>query len=658
MHALWHIVFPAGIDSLSKDFATRAMPVYGMATTASGEQTDLGAWSPSRHTITLPAGASYSSGSYYNAFQAAYWAHWTNVKTVTLTGMAKGTGTVRVLVSDSKAKVTELVSIPVNDGQFSFTTSIEGMDEGGCLWFEAMASADGPLTLSDAAWGTDASEPRHGTISMAITTMNKPEWCIRQFNVLADAGNLDLIDAVYVIDQGTRLVQDEPGFAEASSRLDGRLHIIRQRNIGGSGGFARGMAEVSQRNDSGYALLLDDDTVLEPESIARALAFANHCERPTIVGGNMLFLTEPTRICAMAETFNRDKIFWEPTPGSPKFADLANSSFIETPYLHQRWDADYNAWWMCLIPVETIRKIGLAYPFFIKNDDVEYGVRAQMAGYPTVTVPGVCLWHQSWVDKDDILDWQAYFHVRNKLIMGLLYSRHPWGGMLLPLMMRASLSATVKMRYSAVKLHRMAVADVLQGAEYIGDILESRLPEIRQARGQEQDAQTLPLDQLPDTLRVHSETELVSVDDSRHALAHAFASLPRRNRRTVIDGYVEPMKVWWLVEDKDSADDAHDAERAVPGTDFDVLTLVADEPSKHWRAMARMDSAVAVNRENGTGVLLVRRPWKAFTGLVNVAVSYARLGFRWRKYQSAYRKAFAEMVSPQWWHRYFDRPVE
>lgn len=658
MHTLWRIVFPAGIDSISADFASRALPVYGEGTMASGERADLNAWSPSRRSIVLPAGATYSSGSYYNAFQAAYWAHWTNVKTVTLTGMAEGTGIVRVLASDSRTKATELVSMPVSDGQFSFTTSIEGMDEGGCLWFEVTASADGPLTLSDAAWSTVASETRHGTVSMAITTMNKPEWCVRQFNVLADAGDLDLIDAVYVVDQGTRLVQDEPGFAEASARLDGRLHIIRQRNIGGSGGFARGMAEVSEHGDSGYALLLDDDTVLEPESIARALAFANHCKRPTIVGGNMLFLTEPTRICAMAETFNRDRILWEQAPGSPKFADLATAPFAETSYLHRRWDADYNAWWMCLIPVETIHKIGLAYPFFIKNDDVEYGVRAQMAGYPTATVPGVCLWHQSWIDKDDILDWQAYFHVRNKLIMGLLYSRRPWGGMLLPLMMRASLSATAKMRYSAVKLHRMAVADVLRGAEYIGDILESRLPEIRQARGQEPDAQTTPLDQLPDTLRTHSEAELDSADDPRSALMHMFAAMPRRDRRTVIDGYVEPMKVWWLVDDEDCVDAGHDVKRTVPGTDFDTLTLVTDEPSKHWRAMARMDSAVAVNRENGTGTLLVRRPWKAFTGLVGVATSYVRLGFQWRKYQSAYRKAFAEMVSPQWWHRYFDRPAD
>ena len=73
--------------------------------------------------------------------------------------------------------------------------------------------------------------------------------------------------------------------------------------------------------------------------------------------------------------------------------------------------------------------------------------------------------------------------------------------------------------------------------------------------------------------------------------------------------------------------------------------------------MTRMDSAVFVNKDNNTGVLLRRKPLSAFTRLAKVGFLYARLAFNWRKYQSAYRKAFAQMVSPAWWSRYFT-PVE
>ena len=69
--------------------------------------------------------------------------------------------------------------------------------------------------------------------------------------------------------------------------------------------------------------------------------------------------------------------------------------------------------------------------------------------------------------------------------------------------------------------------------------------------------------------------------------------------------------------------------------------------------MGHMDSAVFVNRERGTGILLRRRPFKETIELVKAFALYGRLALQWRKYQSAYRKEFATLVSPSWWSRYF-----
>ena len=39
-------------------------------------------------------------------------------------------------------------------------------------------------------------------------------------------------------------------------------------------------------------------------------------------------------------------------------------------------------------------------------------------------MPGVAIWHMAWSDKDDAIDWQAYFHLRNRLVVAAMH----WDG--------------------------------------------------------------------------------------------------------------------------------------------------------------------------------------------------------------------------------------
>jgi len=64
------------------------------------------------------------------------------------------------------------------------------------------------------------------------------------------------LDAVYVVDQGTRLVTEQPDFADAAKKLGDKLHVIVQGNLGGSGGFSRSMDETVRAGTSDYVLLL------------------------------------------------------------------------------------------------------------------------------------------------------------------------------------------------------------------------------------------------------------------------------------------------------------------------------------------------------------------------------------------------------------------
>ena len=87
-----------------------------------------------------------------------------------------------------------------------------------------------------------------GRVSIGITTFNRPEFLLDQLRTLGDAPEvLDLLDAVYVIDQGTSHVTEHPDFADAAKKLGDRLQVIEQGNLGGSGGFSRSMDETRAR---------------------------------------------------------------------------------------------------------------------------------------------------------------------------------------------------------------------------------------------------------------------------------------------------------------------------------------------------------------------------------------------------------------------------
>ena len=119
---------------------------------------------------------------------------------------------------------------------------------------------------------------------------------------------------------------------------------------------------------------------------------------------------------------------------------------------------------MCLIPRVVLEEVGLSLPVFIKWDDSEFGLRAKEAGYPTVSFPGAAVWHVPWTDKNDGVDWQSYFHHRNRIIAALLHSPYERGGR----MVRESLNHQVKhlasLQYSTAELRHLAMEDVLRGS--------------------------------------------------------------------------------------------------------------------------------------------------------------------------------------------------
>src|SRR5690606_37016349 len=246
-------------------------------------------------------------------------------------------------------------------------------------------------------------------------------------------------------------------------------------------------------------ILLDDDIVLEPESVVRLVTFADFTRVPTLVGGHMFDMYNRS----VLHTFGEIVEPWRIQPGLPhpdmeNGHDFRESGLRATSWLHRRVDVDYNGWWMCLIPTEVIRTIGLSLPVVIKWDGAEYGLRARAHGFPTVSLPGAAVWHVSWGDKDDLVGWQSYFHERNRLITALLYSLYERGGRVLRESTYMDVKHLISMQYYTERGRILAMRDVLAGPGGLHDMIGTKLPEIRQLTSEFTDAQFKPdLDAFP-----------------------------------------------------------------------------------------------------------------------------------------------------------------
>ena len=437
-------------------------------------------WLRGRRGLRLPSFQSTSLGTYFNAFPASYWKSWTSLESVVLRVETTGPGRIVVYRSNARSVVQRVDGVEVDGSTIStFTIPLTTFIDGGWLWFDLIAGDDA-LELVQADWIAPEGTPQRstGTGTVSITTLNRGDYCTR---LLATIGNdkdtLAVLDRVQVIDQGTEKIVDNPGYADAVSALGSKLRVLDQANIGGSGGFSRGMLETLDAGDSDYVILLDDDVEIEPESIRRVVTFANYCNRPTIVGGHMFDMYDKAQLHAFAEGIKWSSFMWGPF--TPERHDFGTSNLRQTGWMHRRYDVDYNGWWMCLIPVEILKKIGLSLPVFIKWDDAEYSLRAREHGYGTVSLPGAAVWHVSWVDKDDTHDWQAFFHERNRLITALLHSPHKRGGKLWRSMLASDVKNLLTMDYYTIAMRMAAIRNVFEGPQQLHADMIDRLPRVR-----------------------------------------------------------------------------------------------------------------------------------------------------------------------------------
>jgi len=606
-------------------------------------------WS-GRTSVTIPAGEEASFETYFNAFPAAYWRRWSQLKSIVLVMDVEGEANISLYRSKQDGQRISVANHVVTTGHHEFELPLKNFEDGGLLWFDVAAVED--TVLADASWAAphapnpqllpDGSEypAQEKRVAVGIPTFNRPTDAVAALQALAEDPVVDgIIDYVLMPDQGNQHPADEPGYDEAVAHFGERFREFRQGNLGGSGGYSRIMFEALKNTDSPYILYMDDDIAIEPDSILRAVQAARYAAKPFIVGGEMLNLQERSQLRTTGERVNRADFMWGAAEHAVYDHDFAKYPLraigtkesrldpkkYDSRALHRRIDVEYNGWWMCLFPRIVAETTGQPLPLFIKWDDTEYSLRAASKGFPTVTWPGAAIWHMAWADKDDAIDWQAYFHLRNRLIVAALYHEGDPRGITRSIF-KSTLKHTMCMEYSTMAIQLEAMKDFLAGPDRLFDILESSLPRIADIRKGYSDAVIIEsADQLPP--------------------ATGAPGVPTRN----IGGRLGKLKkIPWLLQSAKHLVSKEDrAHHEAP-----QLNLTPEEA--RWFTLSRVDSAT-VSTAGGTGVAFRKRDRDLAKELVQSTRELLKeIEENFDDLRAEYRAALPELTSRESWRKVFD----
>lgn len=284
----------------------------------------------------------------------------------------------------------------------TFELKLNDIPSDGRISFAVEGLADESV-ISKAEFVYKGHETNDVKLALVFCTYNRKNDVLKNLSMLEDR-LIDLNSELYVIDNACNL---DPLEVEKNKLI----HLIQNKNTGGSGGFARGMMEISKDlPDKGFThfVLMDDDIDLYPSVLERLITFLSHLKdeyKDSFIGGSMLrrdmdyFVVETGAkrdgLSVKGNGFGLDM-------RDPKDC-LINDSFE---------DADYNAWWFCCIPVSYLRDDNYPLPIFFQWDDVDYGIRNKAR---VITMNGICVWHDCFDSKRSAQ--MIYYSSRNPMIV-------------------------------------------------------------------------------------------------------------------------------------------------------------------------------------------------------------------------------------------------
>ena len=236
-----------------------------------------------------------------------------------------------------------------------------------------------------------------------------------------------------------------------------KITRIPNANLGGAGGFTRGLIEGDKAGYS-HVLFMDDDASIPMEALHRAYAFLTLSKDPkAAVSGSMISNSDKWRMWENGAIFDRNCRPMFNGVDLRNWTDVMNMEFQSASYRSSKM---YGGWWFFAFPVKEVTRY--PFPFFVRGDDINFSLAND---FNISTLNGVVSFAEDFSDKESPMT--LYLDLRNHFVQHLTLDKMEIGPLnIAKIGIGFFLRNIAKFQYETVDALLMAWNDVLKGPEF------------------------------------------------------------------------------------------------------------------------------------------------------------------------------------------------
>ncbi len=530
----------------------------------------------------------------FNAFSAAKWQENTSVANLAfeLEGQGKFLLRLESMRGATDKQILAEIEVDLGDNKKTASLAVPTSALGNAIVYARVACLSEQGLVRGGRFTTTTAPERQVRLGVVITTYN------RQKYVTANLGELQHLPKddyhVVVVDNAENL----------NLPSSDRVTVLPNPNLGGAGGFSRGLFHLRELGGFTHALFMDDDVRFEIESIRRTRTFMQYARDAKLcVSGAMFVETQPHLQYEAGAAFHFRQVLPQITAFGHNL-DMRRRLNVVRNETEPR-AVGYAGWWFFGFPID-ISGDDLAFPLFVRGDDLMFSYKYARK---IVTLNGVLVWHLPFDHKDSATS--IYYNQRNWELVRVCAGPSDIGlRPALQFFLRATLIDNFTYRYTTAAYRIQAMRDFMRGPALLNDMRFS---------------------EFNATLRKGDNEQPKQVNATSQAYVHRPSRLRKAAQLLTLNGHLLP---GWLMKSAAGLRSLPLQHRAIAG-------------------VFRERKVLYLNEATNEGYVAEHSKQKFFRNLLDLATTGLLVAQHYEEVRHAYAEAYAGLVSADYWTKHF-----